>query len=276
MPPESTPSEPEEPNVETDETEQLIAERTEESRVRFADLYDQAILRGTDPRQTFLDESASQAAREIFGDDRVDAFRTVVQALTWETREEFIDRMLELAKPFHRARYADPEIRARADARHEREEQLDAGLVQLKLRRSEDDVLLRDGTHIEPGSIVVELSVAERKEGLGLRGLQQSLHTIAEYVKAHPDVVAVTGVSWMMKRRLVERLGFEVIEHVGISPGQKEKIASTARTARKEKDYDREIEADDVAYGAMSRADFLQRYGSSGEATESEKANSDA
>ena len=270
MPPESPSPEPDESVVDANEVERLIAERVEESQRQFGRIYDRAMGNGTDPRQIFLDEANSLGPREIYGDERVATFQESVRALTWTTRDEFIDGMLALAALFHRARFFDPDVRARIESRHEREEQLDAGLLQLKLRRSEDDVTLRDGTHIEPGSIVVELSVAERKSAPGLRELQNSFRTVAAYVEAHPDVVAVTGVSWMMNRGLVERLGFERFAHVPISPGQKEKIADIAQKAREEKNYEREVTPDDVAYGAISRADFLRRFGTKETSTDAE------
>ncbi|MFH1171400.1 MAG: hypothetical protein V1778_02590 [bacterium] len=264
MPPESPQPESAEPSREEheDNTEQLIAERIEESRKFFGKLYEEGVVSGTDPRTRFLRETNEQSVRELYGDEKIEALQESVRALTWTTREEFVEGMLALTLPFHRARYADPEVRARAEAVHQREEESDVGALQLRIRRSDVEVTLEDGTQIALKDPVVELTVVGKDAVPGPKEILHSLQAVAAFLEMHPYIVAVVGVSWMMKRRLVRRLGFQVIESVDISERQKEKIADTAEAWRNDREYQREVTPGDVAYGAMSREAFLRRYSS--------------
>ena len=263
--PEREPSTPPTPEVDRAARDAEFAQRAEQMRAQLGAVFDAAERAQRDPREQLLeDEHGFSQSEPLYGQDRVAAFAVGVRELTFSSREEFIEQLMGLAQPLLHDRVYDAATRQRAEAiaQGERSQTEVAGQLLAEIHSAEWSLTLSDGAAVSAGDRVVEIHWPEDGTGpAGLGQVQDSLRAVAEVVRAHPEVKAVVGVSWMMSRGIADRLGFEKFPDVTLREGQRDSILGIASAARRDKPYQREVGAQDVGLGAMSREQFLERYG---------------
>ncbi len=251
------------------EFERLYQERSDNIRTNMGRLYDRALEKHMRPINLMLEENGERSFAEaefIFGSERTEQIKRAFQELQYADRDDFIEKMATLAEPFTRDRYFDPEVRARAEEieRRHQPETFEAGILNGSMIPSQWSFALSDGTDVQLGDRVMELSLPEERvaeRGLGPQGLREALQRVAVRLKQDESIKAVVGVSWMMSHDLTTRLGFEKFPDVQVPDDQRASVFDIATKARGGKPYAWEVSHEDVKLGAMSRDAFLERYG---------------
>ncbi|MEK7584621.1 MAG: hypothetical protein AAB490_05225, partial [Patescibacteria group bacterium] len=160
------------------EFERLYQERSDNIRTNMGRLYDRALEKHMRPINLMLEENGERSFAEaefIFGSERTEQIKRAFQELQYADRDDFIEKMATLAEPFTRDRYFDPEVRARAEEieRRHQPETFEAGILNGSMIPSQWSFALSDGTDVQLGDRVMELSLPEERvaeRGLGPQG----------------------------------------------------------------------------------------------------------
>lgn len=247
--------------------EQALAERLALADERLGAFFDRAKLEQQIPARQFIDELNIPRLERIFPSQHIQQVIESITALPDEIdRETFIARVRTAVEPFIRAETLDPVVRQKVEAMNEEQKMKftdpDTGHALLcTLRELGQDIELADAHHVQPRDKVLEVSWSEGLEGpKGFKSIQRIFREIARYVADHPDVQAVTGVSWMMAHPIARRFGFEVRPDVEFPVNQKIGSADLGNAARQGKPEMRQITSEEVLFGIMSREAFLERF----------------
>src|SRR3989338_10916931 len=239
-----------------EENEVKYKERMTAVRENIEKIFDTSMQEQKSPVDVFFEESRIEEAKTIFGSERIDEFIDSVRHLEIESKEAFVDAIMGLIEPLVHDRYFNSEIRSRAEEfelRHQPEKLL-LSTLDLSVHFSPWIFEISDGTKITTSDRVMEIQWPDSgKQSKGVQGIKWAFRDIADLLLKHPDVKAVIGVSWMMSRGAVARLGFEKIPQATIDQEQKQSIIGLATKAREDKDYSKGVGEGDILLGAMSR-----------------------
>ena len=187
-----------------EERERLYLERLKDIESNMGRLYDRAVEKNTRPVDLMFEEDGARSfvdAEFIFGSERTQRIKTAFHELEYADRDDFVHKMVELAAPFTRDRYFDPEVRARAEEieRRHQPETFEAGILNGSMIPSQWAFSLSDGTDVQLGDRVMELSLPEERvagRGLGPQGLREALQRAAVRLTQDESNKAVVGGSW--------------------------------------------------------------------------------
>lgn len=257
-------SPPDSDQAEKVELQKKLAEQIEKTQLEMVALFDELEKQQKSPQTKLLeDEEKFEDAKKIYGSERIEVFKQAIRDLKYSDREEFVEKMVALVTPFLRDRLVDPEVRKRTDEieRTQRGELLKTGKLEVLIHHSKQEFSFSDDTRVKPNDLMLSINWPE--EGEGPKGIKDTIHSfqeIAKILRERPEIIAVEATSWMMSRGITDRLGFEKFPKIKFNEGQVAKILSMAITGRKDKDYTKEVTAEDIKIGAMSRDQFIERY----------------
>lgn len=229
-------------------------------------LYDDCEAQGKRPIDVLRESGRRlENATEAFGAERVEAFVAALSTLEYSGREDFVSKIMAINEPFGQARFFDPQVRAHLatiEQRH-RKDMLVAGSLNATVHPSEWQLSLADGTVVANGDDVVEIGWPDDPTTgpRGAREVEATLRTLAQSLAARPEIKVVVAQSWMMSHPITRRLGFELIDEATIEGDITSKVVSWATSARADKPYRHRVDVADVKLGAISREEFLRRYG---------------
>lgn len=251
--------------VEQEELLKQFEERQENTRKQMGILFDEAEKQGKRPKDMIIDESEFDRAIEIYGQERIEKFKLAIYELEYTSKEEFVRKMMEIITPYNYDRFFDPEIRKRAEEIEKRykQESFKTGKLDVTIHPSDWNFTFNDGTKITQNDLVIEIHWPEEGEKpKGVKDVKESFQNMVDILNNNPHIKAVIGVSWMMSRDITDQLGFEKFS-VDIKADQIKHILDMASTARRDKNYpkDKDIAEKDIMLGAISREQFLEKYG---------------
>lgn len=258
------------PETEGESLEQEYEQELARGRIRIGELFDRAVKEDRSPIDILREESKDfQGLRDLYGSEAVDTMLEQLPSVPIDDRQKFEDGVTDLAAPMIRLGVFDPEVRARIEAFHNRNNQevfptgpLDEPHLLMKIRSVGMDLPLPDGTKLQPDDRVMEIIWPEQDIGpRGAKEVIKALRAMAVKLETQPELRAVTAVSWMVSRAgLMERLGFHVIPNAPIPEQDKVGSAERGQRARSDKPYQQGVRLEDVKFAFIPRAEFLERY----------------
>lgn len=268
--PERAPDQPTVERAEAEPSAEQLQQQFEEwevaARQSAEKLFDDCQAQGKRPIDVLRDSGRDlRNATEVFGSARIEAFVAALDALDYSGRDDFVAKLMAINEPFRQARFFDPEVRARLAAieRRHQKDKLPAGNLRATVHPSEWQLNLTDGAVVAHGDDVVEIGWPDDPTTgpRGAREIEATLRTLAQSLATRPEIKAVVAQSWMMSHPIAQRLGFELIDEAKIEDDITSKVVGWATSARADKPYRHNVSATDVKVGAISRQEFLRRYG---------------
>jgi len=247
------------------EKEEQFQKRMEEIRRNLEKHYDDALQEGASPIEKILqDTGASEGARYIHGDERIDLLVSAIRIVSFSDKDEFVQKISDLVKPLVHDRFFKPDSARRTaelDEIHKVEE-VRVGKLSASLHASGEEFTFPNSVLIGKNDRVLEIQWPDEGEvPRGLQDIRDAFTAIANKVKEDERIKAVVGTSWMMSHAVTKKLGFEIIKGIDIEADKTSSILDRALKARKDKPYGKHVSEADVKFGAMTREDFLKRYG---------------
>ncbi|MBI5465949.1 MAG: hypothetical protein HY974_01515 [Candidatus Kerfeldbacteria bacterium] len=214
----------------------------------------------------FEQESSAEDSSFVYGNQRYQSLVRAVRELKFSNKEEFINGVLESFTPLLYDAVYNSEVRKRIDeveSRHKLEV-VELGKLEASIHPSNWEFVLSDSTKITIHDNVLDISWPEESVGpRGLEDVRTAFRKVVDILKQRDDIKAVIGVSWMMSHPITERLGFEKFPDIEVGAQSRASVVSIARVARENKNYERDVSGQDVMLGAMSRQQFINKYGES-------------
>lgn len=247
--------------------QQAYADRLTLATKRLEVFFDQATIEGKEPTGSFIQDVNTEKLEYTHGKEATEKIMAALQAVPpGLEREEFISRIRDIVAPAIWLEITNSDVSARqsgyAPEKEHHFQTSDSGLsIDGLLRNTDQELRFEGGAVLPVGSKVMEVSwPKETAAPQGLHGMKEVFHVMAEYLNDHPEIQAVTGVSWMMSHPISRRLGFQVMPNVQIKPNQPRGSAEMGNAARVSNGREADISPADVFFGAMTREDFLQRF----------------
>lgn len=232
-------------------------------RANMEEIYERAQREARSPLDVFFEEAKLYEAKEVYGDEKIKRLQEDMKNFTFSSKEEFIEKALEAIGPLARERFFNPAVREKIEEilRENQPENLVTGKLESNIHSSNFDFEISDGTQVARGDKVLEIQWPEKGEApRGTRDIKEAFKEIARALKEREDIKAVVGVSWIMSRKITDRLGFEKFPNIDITQEQRQSILGLAWNARKDKEYQKGVSEKDVLFGAVSREQFLEKY----------------
>ncbi len=245
------------------ELQRQLDERLARTRLQMETLFEKTQETGQNPADViFADLNDKKIAEEVYGVERISNFYENLARLKYQNKADFIEQTVNVITPFIRDLIFDPEISARAPKIEERSgvEHIQVGTLEAIIHPSQWVLTLRD-SEVSAADKVLEISWPDQNGPKGLQDIKESFAEIVKILKEREDIKAVMGTSWMMSRNITSELGFEKFPDIKIEDDKRLGILNLAQAARRDKQYDKGVKQEDVIVGAMSRDEFINRYG---------------
>lgn len=242
-------------------------EKMDKQEEFFGDLFND----NKDPIRFMLEEINEEGEQaKIFGVERFKKLKEDLQKLEYTGKNDFVNQVTVLMEPFIKDRFFNKEMREQLEALEKEDEweEAEVGKLTINIRPIKQEFTFSSDIKVSAKDKVVEISWPEEEgqdKPQGARDLTKSFKEIANFIKERPEIKAVVGVSWMMSRSITNELGFEKFPEIDIDSKKRNDIMDLANTARKDKGYIKKrgeaIKKEEVIFGAISRDEFLKKYG---------------